>query len=350
MEHPDSIEQRITSLLEKELYASLQPLGNQEKTVFQWLSGDGSSRKFVRVLRRNESVCIAVLPPSSSKKDMAEFRSALEIGRHLHKVGGAVPEIRAVDEGIGLILFEDFGDTRLHDMLASDRQQTLELYRQVVKELVDLQVRGRRGFDQNWCYDTSAYDREVMLGRESGYFFKAFWQDTLQAGAVEGLDEEFEDIAAQVMSSSEPFFLHRDFQSRNIMVSNDRIGVIDFQAGRLGPPGYDLASLLIDPYAALSESEQQDLFSIYIQEMSAYPEVSRDKIIRSFPFLALQRNLQIIGAFAYLSGALQKPFFRPYIVPSLSMLRKRLQEKEFQHYPVLQQTVATAISAYNRLG
>jgi hypothetical protein len=185
-----------------------------------------------------------------------------------------------------------------------------------------------------------------MLDREAGYFLRAFWQGLIQAGHVEGLAEEFEDIAAQVMNYSELFFLHRDFQSRNIMVSRGRIGIIDFQAGRLGPPGYDLASLLIDPYAGLSEREQQDLFSTYMSEMMFYPNVSIDKIKRSFPYLAVQRNLQIIGAFAYLSGRMQKPFFKPYILPSLRMLRKRLQERLFQPYGILQETIAAAITMY----
>jgi aminoglycoside/choline kinase family phosphotransferase len=341
-------ERTIEILLEKEVDSELFSGKKQGKAVFEHLSGDGSSRKFIRVSTRMGPICIAVLPPSSGKRDMAEFRAALEIGRHLDSVGTPVPKILAADERIGLILFEDFGDVRLHDTLNSDRQQGLELYRRVVKELAHLQVKGASGLDQDWCYDTTFYDTDVMLKRESGYFLKAFWQDTIHAKAVEGLAEEFEDIAAQVMNYSEPFFLHRDFQSRNIMICNGRIGIIDFQAARFGPPGYDLASLLIDPYAALSDRQQDELFSLYIDEIRLFPEVSLDYILRSYPFLALQRNLQIIGAFAYLSEKMGKSFFRPYILPSLVMLEKRLKDKVFHPYGILQRTVADAITMYCR--
>ena len=343
-----NIEQRIEGLLEKAGTHHLLPGGKQSKTIFKHLRGDGSSRKFIRVTSGVEPICIAVLPPSSSERDMAEFRAASEIGRHLDRAGIPVPKILAVDETVGLILFEDFGDTRLHDILTEDRQRALELYRQLVKDLVHLQVRGARKFDPNWCYDTAVYDTDVMLNRESGYFLKAFWQDTILGGQVEGLAEEFKDIAAEVMSCSEQLFLHRDFQSRNIMVSLDRMGIIDFQAGRLGPPGYDIASLLIDPYAALSDAEQQDLFSIYLDEMKVYPDVNIEKISRSFPFLAVQRNLQIIGAFSFLSGKMKKPFFKPYILPSLLMLKKRLRERLFQPYGILQETVSAAITMYTQ--
>ncbi len=336
----------IGSLVEKALNRGLRPGRGLRDITFQMLSPDGSSRKFIRVSSGGEPLCIGVLAASSGDRDMAEFRAAVEIGNHLYEAGTAVPRILASDAAAGLILFEDFGDTRLHDICTGNRQQAIERYPEVVKELVRLQVSGSKNFDRNWCYDTAVYDTGVMLKRESGYFLEAFWHDTLHGAAVEGLVEEFKDIAAQVMISSETLFLHRDFQSRNIMVSGERIGIIDFQAGRLGPPGYDLASLLIDPYAALSEGEQQKLFSLYINEMESYPEVDIDRIRRSFPFLAVQRNLQIIGAFSYLSGKMQKPFFRPYILPSLVTLNNTLGEAAFQPYAVLRKTVDEALSRY----
>ena len=338
--------QVIGRLVEKELSGGVRHRGRLRDITFEWLRPDGSSRKFIRVFSGGEPVCIAVLPASREDRAMAEFRAAVDIGNHLHNAGAAVPRVLASDAAAGLILFEDFGDTRLHDICAGNRRQAIDRYPEVIKELVRLQVKGSRNFDRSWCYDTAVYDTGVMLTRESGYFLEAFWHDTLHGKTVEGLVEEFEDIAARVMSSSDPLFLHRDFQSRNVMISGERIGIIDFQAGRLGPPGYDLASLLIDPYAALSDAEQQSLFSQYINEMKAYPEVDIDRIRRSFPFLALQRNLQIIGAFSYLSGKMQKPFFRPYILPSLLSLNTRLAESVFQQYAVLRKTVEEALRRY----
>ena len=339
------LELAISDLLKKQVLLAdrLQPSGT---TNFQHLYGDGSSRIFVRVLSNKEPLCIGVLAPSSGERDMAEFRSSVEIGGHLHRSGLPVPEILAVDEDTGLILFEDLGDTRLHDKLTDDRPEALALYKQVVRELGALQVEGARGFDRDWCYDSPEYDTEVMLNRESGYFYGAFWEGLLRGKSVPGLGEEFEDIACRVTNTSEPLFLHRDFQSRNIMISNNRIVIIDFQAGRLGPPAYDLASLLIDPYAALSHEEQEELFDLYIDEMKAYPHVSIDKIIRGYPYLALQRNLQIIGAFAFLSMQRQKLFFKPFIFPSLVMLQKRLNERTFQPYTTLRQTVTEAVRRY----
>jgi aminoglycoside/choline kinase family phosphotransferase len=342
-----TIQPLIESLIKEQLARNFGSGGKLQDLSLAVMSGDGSTRKFIRVWCGKEPLCVAVMVPSSNKRDMAEFRAAVDIGRHLYRAGAAVPEVLAHDERVGLILFEDLGDTRLHDMWAADRHQALKYYPEVVKELVCLQVNGSQNFEPDWCFDTAVYDEQVMLQRESGYFLEAFWYGTVHGAVVDGIAEEFEDIAGQVMAGSEPLFLHRDFQSRNIMINAGRITIIDFQAGRLGPPGYDLASLLIDPYTGLSAGEQQELFSLYVDEMKLYPEVDIDKIIRSFPFLALQRNLQIIGAFAYLSGKMQKPFFRPYILPSLLMLRDRLEENVFQPYSILRKTVEEALALFS---
>ena len=309
------------------------------------LDGDGSSRAFFRMMYKDRSIGIAVLPPSAGERDWAEFQSAVAIGNHLYHAGMAVPQILGVAEASGVILFEDMGDTRLHDVIRFNRSRALGFYRMAVHELASLQVQGARNFNTAWCYDTPVYDETVMLERESGYFISAFWQGLLHQSIPSGLVEEFEAIAAQVVQNSQLFFLHRDYQSRNIMIRDERVTIIDFQAGRLGPPAYDLASLLIDPYARLSEGEQTLLFDQYLKAMESFAEVNLEKLIRSYPYLALQRNLQIIGAFSFLYKQCNKPFFKPFILPAVQLLQNRLKMDQFIPYPVLKMT---AIEAFER--
>ena len=116
-----------------------------------------------------------------------------------------------------------------------------------------MQVRGAVSFDPKWCWDTPQYDRMLMLERESGYFLQAFWQDLLGMEEPPGLQEEFFELADRAARIPAGYFLHRDFQSRNIMIHGGEACIIDFQGGRLGPLAYDLASLLIDPYVALPD-------------------------------------------------------------------------------------------------
>lgn len=318
----------------------------ETSVVFQEMTGDGSTRRFIRVSLLGRPLCIAVLPGAYNVYEMAECKAALAIGNHLQASGIPVPDIIASDLSYGLILFEDLGDMKLHDHMLQDRQKGVGVYQEAVKMLARMQVAGAEGFDQRWCYDSPTYDRKIMLERESGYFIKALWQDTLSEKIPDGLVDDCERLADQSLEYFQPLFLHRDFQSRNIMIKNNNVHIIDFQAGRLGPPGYDIASLLIDPYVALSDNEQAQLFTSYLEEMMRFPQVDITRIKQSYPYLAVQRNLQIAGAFAFLSGSKGKSFFKPYILPSLLMLKRRLTAEVFDCVPVLRKTISQAIVTY----
>ena len=348
---PIEIQQAIVNLLEdKADFFDWTDVTNIDEIDFQPLFGDGSSRKFIRVFSGGKPCCLAVAPASSNERDYAEFRSSLAIARHLHGAGIPVPQVYAADTGLGLILFEDLGDTRLHDLVRNGDSRTKDMYSKVVETLAHMQVVGAKQFDPVWCYDTESYDRAVMLERESGYFYQSFWKETLFGEDVDGLEEEFQQLAALAMEYFEPLFLHRDFQSRNIMIKDDNVRIIDFQAGRQGPPGYDIASLLIDPYVSFSQAQQDELFDLYLEEMASYSSIDARRIRASYPYLAIQRNLQIIGAFSYLSGQKRKSFFQPFLIPSLIMLQNRLSAPIFDVFPLLRKTAAEAFNRYRKQG
>ena len=345
--HVEKIRSTILELLNKKTDAAAGQVPEDLETMaVQPLLSDGSSRRFFRIFLGDNPFCIAVFPGVAEVHGHAESGAAAALGSHLQKAGVPVPEIMAFDRESGLIFFEDLGEIRLHDYLRRNPEKARDFYPAIVKTLAHMQVRGAEGFDAAWCYDTPVYDEAVMLERESGYFYRSFWQDTLFADFVPGLDEEFKRFAEATMYFFEPLFLHRDFQSRNIMIKDERPRVIDFQAGRLGPPAYDLASLLIDPYASLSDKRQDELLSIYLHELQAISDIDIVKTKKSYPFLAVQRSLQIVGAFAFLSGKKKKPFFRPYILPALISLHNRLALPLFDDFPIIRKTVSESLLKY----
>ncbi len=304
------------------------------------LAGDGSSRSFYRLRTNNTSVIVTVPPMNSDSripdKAMAEAHSAYLIGRHLHSKGIPVPEILAFDDETGIIFFEDLGEELLHDrIIIADKYTLRSMYKQAVTILVNMQFKGFQGFKPEWCWDSPVYDRKLMLHKESDYFIKAFCKNYLGLKTLHsGLIDEFELIAARAEKEPRIFFLHRDFQSRNLMVLKGEIRVIDFQGGRLGPLAYDLASLLIDPYTDLSNEFQEELFHHYLAIAEGFG-INKPNFISGYYYLALQRNLQILGAFAFLSQAKGKPFFRQYIKPAVITLNQHLAKKEGEDYPCL---------------
>ncbi|MCI5149937.1 MAG: DUF1679 domain-containing protein, partial [Candidatus Electrothrix sp. MAN1_4] len=267
---------------------------------------------------------------------------------HLLTCKAPVPELYGFEEKTGLLVCEDLGNQRLHDLVQEkgvDSEQVIRLYRQTVTELAKMQVQASQGFKPAWCWDTPRYDRALMLERESGYFLQALCCDFLRLEIdKEKIAQDFHALADKASQAEASFFLHRDFQSRNIMIQQDRVCFIDYQAGRLGPLAYDLASLLIDPYAALPTSLQEELLDQYLNTFNALNTLDtltnllpydRERFHQEYLLLALQRNLQILGAFAFLSQQQGKPFFRQYLGPALQSLHRLLAKTDRAEYVYL---------------
>ncbi|WP_339133159.1 MAG: phosphotransferase [Candidatus Electrothrix sp. GW3-4] len=300
------------------------------------LTPDGSLRRFCRIQHEDGRTRVAIAPPPDDAVGLQEAIAGWQIGRHLFAAGAPVPELYAFAEETGLLVCEDLGEQRLHDLVQEkgvDSEQVIQFYQQTVTELARMQVRGCQGFNSAWCWDTPRYDRVLMLERESGYFLQALCRDLLQLDMdEENIAQDFQTLADRASQADASFFLHRDFQSRNIMVQQGRVRFIDYQAGRLGPLAYDLASLLIDPYAGLPAPLQEELLEQYLATLTALLPYDRSQFRQEYLLLALQRNLQILGAFAFLSQQRGRPFFRQYLSPALHNLQALLAKTATSEY------------------
>lgn len=309
------------------------------------IASDGSTRRFWRFSLAGTSLCIVAAPLTTSEPERRESQAAWYIGNHLYQMGCSVPEIYGRHDDSGMLVFEDLGNERLHGLLVpengnpADPIRVREQYRNVLSRLVHMQVKGAVEFDTDWCWEGRCYNRELMEQKESGYFLHAFWKGVVQQTAPEGIWLEFQHLAQLAAAAPAQYFLHRDFQSRNIMLTMDGPRFIDFQGGRLGPLGYDLASLLIDPYAGLGVSLQEELEDVYIGEIKKQIELDSAAFRREYQALALQRNLQIIGAFSYLSQVRGKVFFRDYLRPALQTAGSRLLQPVFDDLPLLKKMI-----------
>ncbi|MEW6593438.1 MAG: phosphotransferase [Thermodesulfobacteriota bacterium] len=317
------------------------------------LSGDGSDRVFVRCAAKDGRRLLAALPSRLNAKGMAEARAAFVIGRHLFGAGVAVPEVMGFDEESGILLMEDLGDELLYHRAQHHPAETAHWYRLAIEALVLLQVQGAPGFPQESCWDTPAYDKALMLDRESDYFYQALCRDFLGMGPMTPeLAAEFEALAGRAGREPAGFVLHRDFQSRNLMIQAGRIRIVDFQGARLGPLGYDLAALLIDPYVDLPQALRAELFDHYCQVAARMMPFDRDAFAAGYFYLALQRNLQMLGAFAFLSQQRGKPFFAAYLRPASEHLLHHLAlpaGKQFPHLAQLARNVAATLAGHKEI-
>ena len=155
----------------------------------------------------------------------------------------------------------------------------------------------------------------------------------------ESYAHEFEILADNALEHSVEGLMHRDMQSKNIMIQRDKIYFIDFQSARKGPLQYDLASLLIDPYVQLSEPVQQALVSHALSRLKITSAPEQNKFKRSYHYCCLTRNLQFLGAFAFLSRRKGKKSFEAYIPQAVRSLKSNLERQE--SLPTLKKLVNT---------
>ena len=124
-------------------------------------------------------------------------------------------------------------------------------------------------------------------------------------------------------------------QSRNIMVKGRKVYFIDFQGGRIGPIQYDLASLLIDPYVELPDVIQSELIDYSYELLSSVTDLNQEQFLACYHYCRLTRNLQILGAFAFLSKVKGKTYFEKYIPAAVKSLRSNLAAGGRTEFPAL---------------
>ena len=289
--------------------------------LYQPMTGDGSKRLFTRVISsdsRESFIVVENNPVTDYLKK--ENHAYLMIGKHLFEKGLPLPEIYDYDLDNGWFILEDLGDVKLQDVVirSNDPGRLLE---DVVELLFKVQVSGIEGFKKEWCCQTEKYDHIVMRRFESDYFRDSFLFGYLEIKKEwPELEEPFDYLSEMASGADSNYFLHRDFQSRNIMIKDNKIGIIDWQGGRIGPLGYDLASFLIDPYTNIKSKERERLYGQYLSLLKGYDASATKGFEICFPYLAIQRNLQILGAFSYLTKVLEKKYFREYIPSAVRSL------------------------------
>ncbi len=306
------------------------------------LKGDGSDRKWYRITHKNQGLVVSDHGIRVSDH-LDEYRAFVSIGNHLSDKQIPVPRIHGNDDFSGQVYLEDLGDRHFQDHIQDlDHEgDVFKWYRKACDTLVFFSQEGVKGFNPQWAFQTPSYDRALIIEKECLYFFNAYLKGCLSLGLdTEEFIEEFEYLAQQALEHQVKGLMHRDFQSRNIMVHQDRLFLIDFQSARLGPLQYDLASLLIDPYVDLNASMEQRLLTYVIDRyLDGFGSMDAHQFITCYHHCCVTRNLQILGAFAFLSQVKGKAFFKPFIPKALKKLKFNISRLEPACVPRLTQII-----------
>ncbi|HWQ00209.1 MAG TPA: phosphotransferase [Vicinamibacterales bacterium] len=288
------------------------------------LTGDASDRRYYRILSPDGPSTVLALYPGPFDYATLSFVNVADL---LRKVPVPIPAIFDHADDLGILLLEDLGDVTLQAHLgAAPATEHAALYRQAVAIIDLLQRRGEELASPEYLPYRIAFDVEKLtweLDFFTRHFLEAYRGVVLAPSVREALRLEFAAIVEEL--AAEPRVLcHRDYHSRNLMLHDERLYVIDFQDARMGPDTYDLVSLLRDSYVDLSEEAVADLIGYFLQLKQA---TGREAEFRArFDVMALQRNLKALGTFGYQTTARRNPVYIQYIPRTLRYVRDNLHE------------------------
>jgi len=311
----------------------------QEVNGLQPFPRSGSNRIYYRLIGDTRSAIGAYNP------DDKENQTFIYMSRFFKNERIQVPGILAEDLTDNIYLLEDLGDQTLFDLIRQHQPHperdpvVREKVREVMRELARIQVMAGRKMDFSRCYPYQQFDEKAIL-YDLNYFREQFAD---QMGAVYRkhlLERDFRKLAGMILGAGHPYFMYRDFQSRNIMVHQDNLYFIDYQGGRKGPLQYDLAAFLYQARARWPDSFRQEMIGQYLKTLRILTPVD-EQVFRAFFYpVALLRVLQTLGAYGLRGLKEGKQHFIQSIPPALENLRGLYSKNPIlQKCPELQKTL-----------
>lgn len=304
----------------------------------QLIGSGGSERRYYRVRERNKTVV-----EMRCNGDDPDFGRHIEYTRFFLAHGIPVPSLISSEPDGKEAYFEDGGDISLYTYLKCHREagEIESLYKRVIDILTVLHTRATEDVSSCPLLEKRVFDY-AHFRWETGYFVENFVRGMgASVRDLASLEREF-DALARKADSFPKTVIHRDFQSQNIMiVKGEGILVIDFQGARLGPPAYDLASILWDPYHRLDDALRARLADYYIARMkrAAPAALDEEDFRESLPACRLQRHMQALGAYGFLSSVKGKKRFLRHAREGLRLLKEDISPAR-DEYPVLYELIA----------
>jgi N-acetylmuramate 1-kinase len=286
------------------------------------LTGDASDRRYFRVILPDAPSIVLALYSAAFDVRSLPF---VNVATLLSRMPVPVPTVLGHADDLGVLALQDLGDVTLQAHLgASSRGEHAALYRQAVALIAEMQRRGEELASPEFLPYGIAFDVEKLsweLDFFTKHFLEAYRGVTLGPAERDALRAEFAVLVREL--ASEPRVLcHRDYHSRNLMLHESQLFIIDFQDARLGPDTYDLVSLLRDSYVDLAEQTVEELIA-YFLALKGITGAEREFRNR-FDVMALQRNLKALGTFGYQTTARRNPVYIQYIPRTLRYVRNNL--------------------------
>ena len=316
-------------------FCSMHPMTQAVSQLYKKWSGhepdsidllpeSGSDRRYFRLHGQGKSVI------GTYGENIRENEAFLYFTEHFNKKGLPVPQFLAVAEDKRAYLQSDLGDTSLLSVLEKEGETptVYALFQQTVQSLARLQVKADAGLDYSRCLTNQEFGKQAILA--DLLYFKYYFLDALRKPYdKQKLIDDFDALSNYLTHTEYKYFLFRDFQSRNVLVHDQKVWFIDYQGGMKGAPQYDLASLLWQAKANLSAEWKEKLLTDYLDALDREigKSVNRSVFRSQYNGYVLIRLLQVLGAYGFRGLFERKAHFLTSIPLALSNLKTYLAKQ-----------------------
>lgn len=289
----------------------------------QQLPASGSDRKYYR-LSNDTNSAIGTHNPNT-----AENRSYFYFTQLFTKHEINIPEVYKISKDKKSYLQQDLGNVSLFNKLEQEgyTDEVRKSFHDAIRELVKVQWMAGREADFKQCFATKQFDEKAIMA--DLLYFKYYFADLQNVNYDKALLVEEMELLSRELGRVQPqMLMYRDFQSRNIMLHENKAWLIDYQGAMQGPPQYDIASFLWQAKAQLPEAWKEDLLNGYITAINDLPIAKMDEVHfrRGYAQFVLLRIMQVLGAYGYRGLLQRKPHFISSIGPALKNLETFLSD------------------------
>ena len=292
------------------------------------IKGDASFRKFFRKKNNNQS-SIVVFARKEKFKNLLVYDA---INKILNKNKILAPNLCSENYSENHIEIQDFGDETIFDKLNKKQANKLSYFKKIINLLIKVQsIKHRKILNfKNKNYVIPTYDTKILI-KEANLFCEWYIKKNLSKSKRDKFSKQFKKVVKNLtlkLKCKNNFFVHRDFHVSNLMLVNNRIGLIDSQDALIGNRAYDLASLIDDVRLKTSKSFKKKVFNFYIKKQK---KLDIEKFKNDFEILSILRNLKIIGIFTRLAIRDGKNNYLKMIPYTWKLIRMRINENEVFH-------------------
>ena len=290
------------------------------------IKGDASFRKFFRK-NENKKKSIIVLAKKEKFKNLIVYDS---INKILNKNKILAPNLYEENYKKNYIEIQDFGDETIFKILLKKKNYKYKYFKKIIKILIQIQSIKNRDIKhfKKKKYIIPKYDKLVLL-KEAQLFCDWYIKKKLQKKNRDKFNKKFKRITKKLISNlklNNNVFVHRDFHVSNLMLVNNRIGVIDGQDALIGNKAYDLASLVDDVRLRTPAILKNKIYKFYINKQN---NLNRAKFKNDFDILSVLRNLKIIGIFTRLAVRDGKKRYLKLIPRAWELINIRIDNQIF---------------------